>query len=262
MCETEPATLAPGWAGSQMSGQRMPCHLSLPPTSEGVSLLPASPPGVFFPQLGRGGVKHWDARAHGGREGSGCSPTSVPGSWLPPPLPPLLAAKDSQGTWQAPAATRWFGTSTTAWAGSQACKADPASSHFPAVAARDWVAAAWSGGGSGVPHSHPMDPRSAHHHVMTLHLRLLTGQFVTFKLQAEEQEEGGGGWAEPPTLTGNRQALLGEDGEGASGSLTRKRGLRTSPANLEVENTNKSEQTPRLWVGRGFPEPLPDPETQ
>lgn len=43
--------------------------------------------------------------------------------------------------------------------------------------------------GLGPPHPHPLDPRSAHHHVMTLHLRLLAGQLVTFELQAEEQEE-------------------------------------------------------------------------
>lgn len=59
-------------------------------------------------------------------------------SWLPQPLPPLLAAKDSQGTWQAQAATRWFGTSATAWASSQVSKADPASSHFPEEVAGVW----------------------------------------------------------------------------------------------------------------------------
>lgn len=138
-----------------MSGQRMPCHPSLPPTSKGVS----PPPRVFFPQLGRGGVKHWAARARGGGEGSGCSPTSVPGSWLPQPLPPLLAAKDSQGAWQAQAATRWFGTSATTRAGSQASRADPASSHFPEEAARVWVAAARSGGGSGAPPSPSAGPQ-------------------------------------------------------------------------------------------------------
>lgn len=173
--------------------------LPLPPTYFKGCQPPAShrPPGVFFPQLGRGGVKHWDARARGGGEGSGCSPTSVPGSWLPQPLPPPLAAKDSQGTWQAQAASRWFGTSATARAGSQASKADPASSHFPRrQPGFGWqLPVAEEGLGSSRPH--PTDPRPAHHHIMTLHLRLLAGQLVTFELQAEEQEEGVGAGLRP-----------------------------------------------------------------
>lgn len=78
-------------------------------------------------------------------------------SWLPQPLPPLLAAKDSQGTWQAQAATRRFGNSTTAWASSQASKVDPESSHFPEEVARFQRQLLVVQAGLGSPPPHPLD---------------------------------------------------------------------------------------------------------
>lgn len=103
--------------------------------------------GVLFPKLGRGGVKHWDVWILG----AGIRLLPHVSSWLPQPLPLLLAAKDNQGTWQAQTATRWFGTSTTAWASSQANKVDPESPHFPEEVARVWAGAAGGGGASGAP---------------------------------------------------------------------------------------------------------------
>lgn len=107
--------------------------------------------GVLFPKLGRGGVKHWDAWM----VGAGIRLLPHVSSWLPQPLPPLPAAKDSQGTWQAQAATRRFGNSTTAWACSQASKVDPESSHFPEEVARFQRQLLVVQDGVGSPRPHP-----------------------------------------------------------------------------------------------------------
>lgn len=56
--------------------------------------------------------------------GAGRDPAAPPRQFLAFTATASTAAKDSRGTWQAQAATRWFGTSATAWAGSQASKTD------------------------------------------------------------------------------------------------------------------------------------------
>lgn len=109
-----------GWiqAGSQMSGKECSVTPSLPlPGCQLPARLPPPPP-VLLLKLRQGGVNRW---ACGGREGSGRSPSQFLA--LASTAAASSAAKDSRGTWQARAATRWFGTWATGWAGGQASEA-------------------------------------------------------------------------------------------------------------------------------------------
>ena len=166
-----------------MSGKECSVTPSLPGTSKDVSFLPPPTPAatVLLPKRGPGGVKRWDAQT----VGAGRDPAAPPRQFLALAFTAAAssAAKDSRGTWQAQAATRWFGTSATAWAGGQAGKADsarprgpaewradPESSYIPQEAARvRQLPGAEEGLGS--PHQPPpAHPGPAYHHVMTLHL--------------------------------------------------------------------------------------------
>lgn len=90
----------------------------LPSPSQDVSFLPAAAAPPLLLKLRQGGV---NCPACGGREGSGRSPSQFLA--LASTAAASSAAKDSRGTWQARAATRWFGTWATGWAGGQASEA-------------------------------------------------------------------------------------------------------------------------------------------
>lgn len=167
-------------AGSRISSKEGGVTPSLPPASKDVSFLPEDPPPLqesSFCSLGKEGLTAGMSEPWG-QGGIRPLPQSVPGS--PSQFLALgfhsgasTAAKDSRGTWQARAATRWFGTWATAWAGSQASeaasarpqgpaewRADPESSSIPQEVA-GVQAAARAGGGSGVPLPCPARPEAS-----------------------------------------------------------------------------------------------------
>lgn len=265
--EHEPASDSGSVDGQALNCQWEECLItpSLPPTSKGVSLLGGrgGSSGVLFPKLGRGGVKHWDAGGGGGdpaapprqflastacllcrlprtARGPG-RPRLQPGGLAAPP-PPGPAARPARWTLNPHTSQRrWPGFSGSCW----------------------WCRTVWA------PPPPPTGPQPAHHHIMTLHLRLLAGQLVTFELQAEKRTwDREWGLGLPPNFDGRhtQHDLLCEDGvRGTSSPLTGKWGLKNQPCRAgggendsDNNKNNKSERT-SCGVSQGFKQPFTHP---
>lgn len=165
------AEIATWWVGNLTSdsGSVRSGRVSDVRPKNAVTPLPSHPrQRVLLPGLGKEGLS-LGCLDHGGGEGSGCSLSQI----LAFPAIGSFPAKDSRGTWQAQAATRWFGTSATAWAGSQASKTDsarPRGRLNGELILTPHTSQRWRPGfgqqllvlegDPGVPHPCPLDPRA------------------------------------------------------------------------------------------------------